>query len=137
MRADNLDLFPEAIPPKPATMREVFLLEPILQQVEALIGLTATLALVQAFGGTKLYIPKRVLLEDNPLVQSVGMAAAVVLQTEFGGQHDLVIPKAEAFMRHRQDREIRRLRQTLTIGELARRFNLHERTIRKVLARAD
>lgn len=127
------DFFPELIPPPvQRDIVERYLLEPVLQKIEAQIGMDNTLLLVDVYGGTRLYVPKLRLADDHPLVVLLGMDAAVKLQKLFGGDAHFDLTRAKNVRRLRQNTEIRRLRNELSVRDLALKFNLNERTIRKI-----
>ncbi len=63
------------------------------REFAALIGAEATRRLVEAFGGTRLYIPMACRLRpSHKLVLAVGWEAALALCREYGGISDLKIP---------------------------------------------
>jgi hypothetical protein len=127
------DFFPELFPPPfQRDIVESYLLEPVLQKIEAQIGMDKTLLLVDAYGGTRLYVPKLRLADDHPLVVLLGTDAAAKLQKLFGGDVHFDLTRAKSVRRLRQNTEIRRLRNELSVRDLALKFNLNERTIRKI-----
>jgi len=62
----------------------------VLEPIQRLLGLRATLAVIDAHGGTRLYIPKALAI-DHPLIGLVGVDAASRLVTEWGGE-ELEVP---------------------------------------------
>lgn len=109
------------------------LLPPILQDFVELIGLQHTLALVQAYGGVRLYVPKLQLEDDHPLVRQIGREAAEKLQAMYGGEPHFDIPKAERAVRAVRDARIRHLRGTgAPVRTLALDHRLTERQIRTI-----
>lgn len=105
----------------------------ILQDMAELIGLPATLKLVEAYGGVRLYIPKR-FDPDHPLVKLVGHAHAAKLCESYGGELHFDIPRAVAATRAARDARMRNDRSLgATHRELALRYVLTERQIRNIL----
>lgn len=105
----------------------------ILQDMAELIGLPATLKLVEAYGGVRLYIPKR-FDPDHPLVKLVGHAHAAKLCESYGGELHFDIPRAVAATRAARDARMRNDRALgATHRELALRYVLTERQIRNIL----
>lgn len=71
-------------------------LPPLLQEFERLVGLQATMALVQKWGGLRVYFPtpERV-TEDHPYAAVIGTDALLKLAEEYGGLPHFQLPKAE------------------------------------------
>jgi DNA-binding NarL/FixJ family response regulator len=78
----------------------------------------ALLALIEAFGGTRIYVPKAP-NQASPLVQAIGREAAAKLAAAHGGD-ELKIPIA----RHWQVRCLKG--QGLSYREIARRLRITE-----------
>ncbi|SMF86528.1 hypothetical protein [Tistlia consotensis] len=70
-----------------------------LIEIAEMTSVAAALRLVDAFGGTKCYVPKT-LTPDHPLVQAVGASAAEALRQHFEGDYIEVPVLASA--RHRK-----------------------------------
>lgn len=105
----------------------------ILQEIEALIGLPATLALVRSYGGIRLYVPKH-FDPDHPIVKLIGHEAAVKLFAEYGGLPHFDIPKGEIAIKAARDKQIRAERLGgATHARLAVKNFLSERQIRNIL----
>lgn len=105
----------------------------ILQDLAEIIGLAATLRLVEAYGGVRLYVPKR-FDPDHPIVKLIGHAPAVLLVEAYGGEAHFDIPRAIAATRAVRDNGIRRDRDFgASHRELALRNGLTERQIRNIL----
>ncbi len=109
------------------------LLPGILQEIAALIGLPATLKLAQKYGGVRLYVPQ-LLPEDHVLVDLVGLEAARKLAEHYGGLVHFDIPKADAIRIALRNSKIRAEWPTLSQRELALKYCLTERQVRKILA---
>lgn len=108
------------------------LLEPILQDLVGLIGLHATMKLVETHGGVRLYVPKLALGDDHPLILQIGRTAAEKLQSMYGGEPHFDIPKAERALRAVRDAEIRAKRPHTSVRLLALDYRLTERQIRTI-----
>lgn len=105
----------------------------VLQEIADLIGLPATLALVRAYGGVRLWVPLNI-DPDHPLVKLVGHAAAAKLVDIYGGQEHFDIPRALGATLAVRDKQIRAQRaEGATHRELALRHRLTERQIRNIL----
>lgn len=121
---------PQAAPDSlahPAADLDVDLLEPLLRQLVDLIGLPATMALVDAFGGTLLNIPRQA--DQNPtLVTLIGTERAAILGRELGPDRRL-IPSAGRALTELRDRRIMVALQTRSVRQVAREFGLGERRV--------
>lgn len=109
------------------------LLPGILQEMADLIGLPATLKLAQHYGGVRLYVPKT-LPEDHVLIDIVGEAAARKLVEQYGGLVHFDIPKAQAVSVALRNSKIRAEWPALSQRQLALKYHLTERQVRKILA---
>lgn len=104
----------------------------VLKEVAALIGLPATLNLVRAYGGTRIYVPTR-FDPDHPIVKLVGHEAAAKLIQTYGGWEHFDLPKADIAVKAARDNQIRRDRGLgATQAQLAVRYSLTERQIRNI-----
>lgn len=103
-----------------------------LREVATLLGLPTTLKLVEAFGGTRVWIP-----QDcpplHPLVRALGRAAADRLCARYGLEF-FAVPRAVVALRWLRDRDIRRRYNTATAAQLAREYELTERRIWAIVA---
>jgi len=101
------------------------------QEVAQLIGEAATAKLTEQYGGTRLYIPST-LKPEHSLCQLLGKEAAQRLSFEFGGLR-VEIPRAVMLQIAQRNVRILADRATgLSQRELARKYQLTERTIRKI-----
>ncbi|MBA2410289.1 MAG: hypothetical protein H0V62_11180 [Gammaproteobacteria bacterium] len=82
-----------------------------------LLGLPATLRLVEAFGGTCIWIP-RACHARHPLVRQLGRVAADIVSAHCGLQY-FGVPRAVA---------------TTTAADLAREYSLTERRVWAIVA---
>lgn len=72
----------------------VELLPPLLQDFVRLIGLAPTMALVQAVGGRRVYIPKSA-TPEHPYATIIGLDNLLKLGKVYGGEEHFQLPKAE------------------------------------------
>lgn len=103
-----------------------------------LLGPTAVSALVKAFGGLVLIVPKR---RDGQAYQRIeevaGPEAAGKLVEVFGGS-PVYVAKMHADLLAARNRQIRAEYDAgISVKELARRYNLTERQIWTILGRAE
>ena len=109
----------------------------ILQELVDQIGVSETLALVERFGGTRLYVP----VKYDPLSELIGIighkAAASLVQYAAGDVFDL--PKGDAAIRAVRNRRILEKWQSgdRTQRQLAIEYHLTERQIRTICAGLD
>lgn len=105
----------------------------VARELVRVIGLDATLALCEARGGLPLAVPMR-LAPDGTLIVEIGSLAAEKLIAEFGGNR-IEVPKLTALAASRRDELIRdALRAGRSTAEIALRFNLTTRHIRRIRA---
>lgn len=111
-------------------------LPPLLQHITELIGLDRCLRLVEAWGGTKVYIPMDEHLDDDHwLVRCIGAEAAAALCAGLGSG-DLLLPKAATAIRAARNRAIvEALQQGASTREMALRYRLTERQVWEIKAR--
>lgn len=107
------------------------LLPGTLREIAGLIGIPATMKLVDRYGGVRLYVPQK-LDASHTLVIWIGAQNAQKLVDEYGGE-TLEIPKAEAALREIRNREIRSLYPQLSQRDLALKYHTTERNIRLIL----
>lgn len=108
------------------------LLPPILQDLVALIGLPLTMSLVYAYGGTRLFVPKREVVENHYLATLLGIEAANKLVAHYGGEEHFDIPLAMRALKAVRNAQIRAERQNESERVLARRYKTTERNIRLI-----
>lgn len=106
-------------------------LPPILREIVGVTDLAATLAIVRAYGGTRLYVPMK-FDSDHPLAKLIGHAHAAAMVMRYGGDM-LDIPKGEIALKAARDKQIRAERHEFSQAQLARRHHLTERHIRNIL----
>jgi len=106
---------------------DVELLEPLLRQLVDLIGLPATMAIVEAHGGTLLNIPRQA-DQNATLVALVGAEKAAILGRALGPDR-LLIPKAAPALLAVRNRQILAQLRTRSVRQVARDFKLGERQV--------
>ena len=103
-------------------------LPPSLAELHDAIGLEALLALVEHFGGSRIYVPLESRLhEAHGLVKALGEPAARALCRARQAEFD--VPRAVEYVRALRDAEIRRAYATESADQLARRFKVSRRRI--------
>lgn len=106
---------------------DVALLEPLLRQLVELIGIQATMAIVERCGGTLLNIPRQA--DQNALLlELVGAERAAILGRALGPDR-LLIPKAQPALRDVRDRRVMAALQSRSVRQVAREFGLGERWV--------
>ncbi|MFP4137461.1 MAG: Mor transcription activator family protein [Halomonas sp.] len=96
------------------------------------IGHTATVRLMRAYGGRRLYIPVAI-PEEHPLAAVLGYRACRPLSERWGGER-ITIPDDQTALLDLRNRKIaEQYRAGEPIRSLARRYGLSPRMVRKVL----
>ncbi len=112
-------------------------LPPLLQDFVEVIGLPATLKLVEHFGGVRIYVPSdpERLSADHALVRALGPGAAERL-TQYSPNAEIAVPRCLAAIRRVRDAEIRRAHheEGVTAARLARAHALTERQVYAILS---
>jgi len=98
-----------------------------------LMGSAAALRLVELRGGVRLCVP-RVASAGHWLAEHIGLEALERLVETYAGE-ELEIPRCVAALRAARDREIAAQAGERSVAELARRYGMTERGVRKVLRR--
>ncbi|WP_057092538.1 hypothetical protein KV708_15800 [Comamonas thiooxydans] len=112
------------------------LLPPLLQEFERLVGLQATMALVQKWGGLRVYFPtpERV-TEEHPYAAVIGINALLKLAGEYGGLPHFQLPKAErALQAVRNARIATEYATNKTAREIAAEYGLTEGQVVRIVA---
>ena len=108
-----------------------------LREVVDLIGLAATLRLVEQFGGMiALYVPREI-EADHQLAAELGLPAARKLAGHYGGDYLRNIPRCASGLRRIRNAEIRRRSRAEPAPKLALAFGLTERQIWTILGEVD
>ena len=112
------------------------LLPPLLQEFERLVGLQATMALVQKWGGLRVYFPTpERATEEHPYASVIGMDALLKLAEEYGGLPHFQLPKAErALQAVRNARIAAEYATNKTAREIAAEYGLTEGQVVRIVA---
>lgn len=102
-------------------------LPPLLTEICAAIGWKHTLVLVEAHGGTDLFVPS-VFHADLPLVQLVEEEASKKLIAKYGGTK-IYIARLSQAMRNIRNKQIATRLETEPAAKLAREYQISERQI--------
>lgn len=107
---------------------------PLFEIIDA-IGLPATIKLVEAFGGVRIYLPlPKNVTADNKVAKVIGVEATRTLAAAWGGRYDRpTIPVARQHFLAIVRTRILRERAQLTVPELARKYQMTERNIYRYL----
>ena len=121
-----------------ADLIDTELLPPLLQDFERLIGITATLDLVRAYGGLRIYIPTPARVQpDHPFAKIIGVERLMALAEVYGSEAHFSLPKAEqAILAVRNARIVHAYANHKTARELAAEHHLTERQIERIVAAA-
>lgn len=107
-----------------------------LRDVVELIGLAATLRLVEHYGGLiKLYVPRE-MEPDHHLARAIGLTAARKLAERYGADCVTSIPRCADGIRRLRDAEIVRRAAKETPAALALLYGMTERNVWYILAQA-
>ena len=97
-----------------------------------IIGLPSVLKLMDAFGGTEVWIPEK-LNHAHDLVAAVGAEAAQTL-CEYMSRERVKVPRGAAIRREVRNRAIRRERhEGAKLAELALRYGMTDRQVLNIL----
>ncbi len=111
----------------------------ILQEIEDLVGLSAAIAIADAKGGTRAYIPAKISDNGHWLVATVGREKADKICAHFAvnGQGDRhLIPMAGNLATARKHNAIRKMVDENTpIDIIARTAGCHRRTVFRVASK--
>lgn len=109
------------------------LLPPSLREIREVIGVAATLRMVEGCGGIRVFIPKRPRPEHR-LQRILGEEAFRLLSARYGGE-TLSVPRADRIVRRLRNLTIAAAYDTgMPVRELARRHQLTERQVYAILA---
>ncbi|WP_347258035.1 Mor transcription activator family protein [Methylocaldum sp.] len=104
----------------------------VLQEIAFLVGPENAVKIARAYGGVRLYVPKR-MKPDHPLAELVGFENACALSTGFGGLPHFDIPQFDKLIREARNRAVLKDRaQGMSVRELALKYRLTERAISKI-----
>lgn len=113
------------------------LLPPLLRDFEQRIGLPATLALVNRWGGLRVYFPTpdRCSVE-HPIAQVIGLDKLLLLAEQYGGNEHRQLPKARQALLALRNARIVAARGQKSARDLAMEHGLTEGQIIRVWAAA-
>lgn len=115
------------------------LLPPLLQDWVRLIGLPATMAMVNRYGGTRIYIPAEA-PPEHPYADLIGQHNLVKLCAEYGAfGHGLrlLLPNARRALTAVRNAQIRADYASKSARELAAAYQLNQRHIERIVADLD
>lgn len=107
------------------------LLPSILREISEEIGIADTLKLVRRYGGTSVYVPRK-LKENHELINVLGLESAQMLCDKFGGYDRIEIPKAQLLTLELRNVSIREDKKILSRSKVALKYGLTERQITKI-----
>ncbi|WP_424682939.1 hypothetical protein [Frateuria sp. YIM B11624] len=111
-------------------------LPPRLAALAQVIGLPATLRLVEARGGTRFYVPEQA-TTDHWLAPLIGPGALALLVQHYGREY-LELDRAAAALRAARDRQIvADAREGASTATIALQCGLTQRQVFNILARAN
>jgi len=111
-------------------------LPPSLIEIKDVIGIVATLRLVEVYGGTLIVLPRKY-RDDHHLVRIIGHKAASELIVHYSGDR-LYVPKNDNATRLIRDIEIaNKYDAGYSVPKLAREYNLSERQIWNIFKRPE
>lgn len=116
----------------PARRIETTLLPQSLQDIADVIGIAATLKLVERYGGRRLCVPRR-LDPGHELISVLGQRAATALVSTYALER-ISVPSAGRTLVAERDKEIRARKGRQTVSGLAEEFGLTERQVYRILA---
>jgi hypothetical protein len=110
----------------------VELLPGVLQEFVRLIGLPATMLLVDKFGGLRIYIPLNPTPEHH-FAQLIGVDNLRRLSEIYGREDHFELPKAERALLALRNAKIRAEYGTKSIRQLASEYGLTERHVTRIV----
>jgi Mor family transcriptional regulator len=112
------------------------LLPKVLQEFVRLIGLPATMLLVEKFGGLRIYIPLHPNAEHH-FAQLIGYANLVKLSKVYGREDHFELPKAERALTAIRNAKIVAEYGPKSVRELAAEYRLTERHVTRLVGAVD
>lgn len=113
---------------------DISILPPLLQDFESLIGLAATMKLVEKYGGLRIYIPAKA-DPNHPMAHLIGTANLAALGREFGGIPHFQLPKADRALKALRNARIAADSRHKSARMLALEYKLTEGQIVRILSR--
>lgn len=108
------------------------LLPRVLQEFVRLIGLPATMLLVEKFGGLRIYIPLHPTPEHH-FAQLIGFDNLQRLSAEYGREDHFELPKAERALVELRNAKMRAEHASKSIRQLAGEYGLTERHVTRII----
>ncbi len=112
------------------------LLPAVLQDFVRLIGVQATMALVDRYGGLRIYIPAKP-TPDHAFAQLIGFDNLLALAKVYGREDHFTVPKAKRALEAVRNAKILSEYGPKSLRKLADEHRLHERQISRIIARAE
>lgn len=112
------------------------LLPRVLQDFVRLIGLHATMLLVERFGGLRIYIPLHPSPEHH-FAQLIGLANLQKLSAVYGREDHFELPKAERALLALRNARIKAEYGPKSIRQLAAEYQLTERHVTRIVGTPD
>jgi Mor family transcriptional regulator len=112
------------------------LLPRVLQEFVRLIGLHATMLLVERFGGLRIYIPLNATAEHH-FAQLIGLENLQKLSQVYGREDHFELPKAERALLALRNAKIRGEYGPKSIRQLASEHQLTERHVTRLVGALD
>lgn len=104
-----------------------------LQEIAEVVGDDNAMKMVQAYGGTRVFVPQSVGAQHK-LSTLLGFEQAKKLSRTFGGE-PLTIARCTMLLKHRRNEEIRKkYDEGASVHELVREYGLTERRIYSILS---
>lgn len=107
-----------------------------LTEVAEVIGLSGTIELIKAYGGTRVFIPKN-MKTQHKLANLLGLEQARRLSHYFGGESLSIARAASGIRMERNKTIVHRYDAGEGVGSLAMAFQLTERQIYTILSRTE
>jgi Mor family transcriptional regulator len=112
------------------------LLPKVLQEFVRLIGLPATMLLVERFGGLRIYIPLNPTPEHH-FAQLIGYGNLIKLSQVYGREDHFELPKATRALTALRNAKIKAEYGPKSLRQLASEHRLTERQITRIVGAAD
>lgn len=100
--------------------------------MSTLIGLEATMTLVKAYGGRRLYIPSKA-AQKHKLAPLIGLENLEALSKHYQGER-ISIPKCERALKYLRNQKIRSAYGPTSMSVLAQTYGLSESQITRIVA---
>ncbi len=114
----------------------VDLLPKVLQDFVRLVGLAATMLLVERFGGLRIYIPLHP-TADHAFAQLIGLDNLLKLSEVYGREDHFQLPKAMRALQAVRNAKMRAEHGPKSIRQLAIEHRLTERQVTRIVGESD